>query len=86
MGVATRVTMRVIVITPHKVTPSLASESEPPPLPGTLTGMLLWCGTSVVGLTRLSARLKGSDDSSNEWMILHTCKQRCKLASTQRPA
>jgi hypothetical protein len=33
--------MGVVVITPLKVTPSLASEPEPPPLPGTLTGMLL---------------------------------------------
>jgi hypothetical protein len=56
MGVTTRVTMRVVVITPLKVTPSLASESKPPPLPGTLTGTLLWSGTSVMGLTRLSAR------------------------------
>jgi hypothetical protein len=54
MGVATRVTMRVVVATPLMVTPSLASEPEPPPLPGTLTGMLLWSGTSVMGLTRLS--------------------------------
>jgi hypothetical protein len=35
MGVATRVTMRVLVTTPLTVTPSLASEPEPPPLPGT---------------------------------------------------
>jgi hypothetical protein len=56
MGVATRVTMRVVVITSLKVTPSLASELEPPPLPGTLTGTLLWSGTSVMGLTRLSTR------------------------------
>jgi hypothetical protein len=54
MGVATRVTMRVVVTTPLTVTPSLASETEPPPLPGTLTGILLWSGTSVMGLTRLS--------------------------------
>jgi hypothetical protein len=32
MGVATRVTMRVEVITPLKVTPSLASEPKPLPL------------------------------------------------------
>jgi hypothetical protein len=38
-GVATRVTMRVIT-TPFTVTPSLAFEPEPPPLLGTLTGML----------------------------------------------
>jgi hypothetical protein len=56
MGVATRVTMRVVVITPLKVTLSLASEPELPPLPGTLTGMLLWSSTSLMGLTRLSAR------------------------------
>jgi hypothetical protein len=61
--VPTQVTMRVVVITPLKVTPSLASELEP--LPGTLTGMLLWSGTTVMGLTRLSSQWKGSDDSSN---------------------
>jgi hypothetical protein len=42
MGVATWVTMRVVVTTPLTVSPSLASESEPPPLPVTLTGTLLW--------------------------------------------
>jgi hypothetical protein len=41
MGVATWVTIRVVVITPLKGTLSLASELEPLPLPGTLTGMLL---------------------------------------------
>jgi hypothetical protein len=56
MGVATRVTMRVVIITPLKVTPSLASEPEPLPLPGTMTSTLLWSGTSVMGLTRLSTR------------------------------
>jgi hypothetical protein len=40
-GVATRVTMRVVVTTPIMVTPRLACKPEPPPLPGTLTGMLL---------------------------------------------
>jgi hypothetical protein len=64
MWVATRVTLRVVVTTPLTVTPSLASEPEPPPLPGTLTGTLFWSGTSIMGLTRLSARWKGSDDSS----------------------
>jgi hypothetical protein len=54
-GVATRVTMRVVVTTPLMVTPCLASEPEPPPLPGTLTGVLIWSGTSVMGLTRLSS-------------------------------
>jgi hypothetical protein len=38
MGVATQVTMRVVVTTPLTVTPSLASEPEPPPLSGTLPG------------------------------------------------
>jgi hypothetical protein len=55
MGVATRVTMRVVVTTPLPVTLSLASELEPLPLPGTLTGTPLWSGTSVMRLTRLSA-------------------------------
>jgi hypothetical protein len=85
MGLATRVTMRVVVTIPLTVTPSLASKPEPLPLPGTLTGMVLWNGTSVTGLTRLSARWKGSDDSSDGWMTLHTCKWRCKLPSTHRP-
>jgi hypothetical protein len=55
IGVATRVTMRVVVTTPLTVTLSLASELEPLSLLGTLTGMLLWSGTSVIGLKRLSA-------------------------------
>jgi hypothetical protein len=54
MGVATQVTMRVVVTTPLMVTPSLASEPEPLPLLGTPTGTLLWSGTPVMGLTRLS--------------------------------
>jgi hypothetical protein len=33
MGLATRVTMRVVVTIPLTVTLSLASEPEPPPLP-----------------------------------------------------
>jgi hypothetical protein len=37
MGVATQVTRRVVVTTPLMVTLSLASEPEPPHLPGTLT-------------------------------------------------
>jgi hypothetical protein len=56
MGVATQVTMMVVVITPLMVTLSVASELKPLPLLGTLTGTLLWSGTSVMGLTRLSAR------------------------------
>jgi hypothetical protein len=86
MGVATRVTMRVVVTTPFTVTPSLASEPEPPPLLGTLTNTLLWSGTLVMRLARLSAWWKGSDDSSDGWMTLHTCKWRCKPPSTHRPA
>jgi hypothetical protein len=86
MGLATRVTMRVVVTILLTVTPSLASELEPPPLPGTLTGTLLWSGTSVMGMTRLSTQWKGSNDSSDGWMTLRTCKQRCKLPSTHRPA
>jgi hypothetical protein len=68
MGAATRVTMSVVVTTPITVTLSLASEPEPPPLPGTLTGTLLWSGTSVMEFTRLSAQWKGLDDSSDGWM------------------
>jgi hypothetical protein len=86
MGLAAQVTMTVVVTILLTVTPSLASEPEPPPLPGTPTGMLLWSSTSVVGLTTLSARWKGSYDSSDGWMTLHTCKRRCKLPSTHRPA
>jgi hypothetical protein len=85
MGVATRVIIREVVTTPLMVTPSLASEPEPPPLLGTLTGMLLWSGISVIGLTKLSARWKGSDDSSDGWMTLHTCKRKCKPRLTHRP-
>jgi hypothetical protein len=73
MRVATWVTMRVVT-TPLTVTPSLASELETQPLIGTLTGMLLWSNTSVMGSTRLSVRWKGSDDSSDGWMILYMCK------------
>jgi hypothetical protein len=58
-GVATRVTIRVVVTTPFTVTLSQASEPEPPPLPGSQTGTLLWSGTSVMELTRLSGQWKG---------------------------
>jgi hypothetical protein len=63
MGVATWVTMRVVVITPLKVTLSLAFEPEPPPLLGTLTGTLLWSGTfdqaehMVEGIGQLERRM-----------------------------
>jgi hypothetical protein len=80
-GVATWVTMRVVT-TPLIVTPSLASEPEPPPLPGTQT----WSDTSVMGLTRLSAQLKGSNNLSIGWMTLHMCKWRYKSPSTHRLA
>jgi hypothetical protein len=59
---------------------------KPPPLPGTLTGTLLWICTLVMGLTRLSTRWKGSDDSNDEWMTLHTCKWRYKPPLTHRLA
>jgi hypothetical protein len=84
--VATRVTMRVVVITPLTITPSIASKMEPPPLLRTLTGTLLWSGTSVMGLIRLSVQWKGSDDSSIRWMTLHMCKWRCSPPSIHRPA
>jgi hypothetical protein len=86
MGVATQVTMRVVVTTPLMVTLSLASEPEPPPLLGTLSGMLLWSGTSVMGLIRLSVQWKGSDDLSTRWISLHTCKRRYRPPSTHKPA
>jgi hypothetical protein len=56
MRVAIRVTARVVVNTPLVVTLSQASELEHPPSLGTLTGTLLWKGTSVMGLTKLSTR------------------------------
>jgi hypothetical protein len=65
MWVATRVTMRVVVTTPLMITPSLAFEPEPPPLPRTPTSTLLWNGMPIMGLTRLSAWWKGLDDSSD---------------------
>jgi hypothetical protein len=86
MGVANRVTMMAVVTTPLAVTLSLGSKPEPQHLSGTLTGMPLWSGTSVMGLTRLRARWKGSDDSSIRWMTLHMCKRGCKPPSTHRPA
>jgi hypothetical protein len=86
IGLATRVTMRVVVTIPLIVTLSLASELEPPSLSGTMIGTLLWSGTSVMGLTRLSAWWKRSDDLSDGWMTLHTCKWRCKPPSTHRSA
>jgi hypothetical protein len=86
MGVATRVTMRVVVTTPLTVTLSLASDPEPPPLPGTLTGTPLRSGTSVMGLTRLSARGKGLNDSSIGWVTLHMRKWRSKPPLTHRLA
>jgi hypothetical protein len=86
MWLATRVTMRMVVTIPLIVTLSPASELEPTPLPGTLTSMLPWRGMSVMEMTRLSARWRGSDDSSDGWMTLHTCKRRCKLPLTRRPA
>jgi hypothetical protein len=55
-GVATRVTMRVVVTTPLTIKQSLANEPEPPPLPGSLSGTFLWSSTSVMGLTKLSTR------------------------------
>jgi hypothetical protein len=51
--------------------PEPSPQLKPPPLPGTLTGTLLWSGTSVMGLTRPSTRWKGSDNSSDGWMTLH---------------
>jgi hypothetical protein len=64
MGVATRVTMMLVVTTPITVTLSLAFEPEPPPLSGTLIGTVRWNGTPVMGLTMLCALWKGSEDLS----------------------
>jgi hypothetical protein len=75
-----------MVTTPLMVTLSLDSKPESPPLLGTLIVMLLWSGTSVMGLTSLSVRWKGSDHSSDRWMTLHTCKERCKPLLTHRLA
>jgi hypothetical protein len=86
MELAIQVTMRVIVTIPLTVTPRLAFGSEPLPLSITLTGTLLWSGTLVMGLIMLSEQWKGSDNSSDRWMTLHTCKRRCQLPSTRRPA
>jgi hypothetical protein len=58
MGVATRVTMRVVVSTPLTVTRSLASELEPPPLLGTLTGTPLWNGYGVDQAERMVEGIK----------------------------
>jgi hypothetical protein len=52
--------------------PSLRARTSA--FPGTLTGTILCSGMSVMGLTRLSARWKGSDDLSDGWMTLQTCK------------
>jgi hypothetical protein len=86
MRVATRVTMRVVVITLLIVIRSPASEPKLLPLPGTPVDTLLWSSTLVIGLTRLSAWWKGSDDSSDGWMTLHMYKRRCKPPSTHRSA
>jgi hypothetical protein len=51
MWVATLVTKRVVGTTPLMVTPSLDSVPKPSPLPGTLTGTLVWSGTLVMGFT-----------------------------------
>jgi hypothetical protein len=53
MGVATQVTMRVVVTTPLMVTSSLASKPEPPPLLVTLTAILLWSNTLLTFLMHL---------------------------------
>jgi hypothetical protein len=82
MEVATRVTMKVVT-TPLMVILSLASKPKSLPLLGTPIGTLHWSCMSVMGLTKLSARWKGSDNSSNGWMTLEPCKQKCKHPSTQ---
>jgi hypothetical protein len=86
MRVAIRVTMRAVVNTPLMVTPDQASEPEPPPPLGTLTSTLLLRGTSVMGLTNLSAWQRGSDDSNDGWMTLQPCKWKCKHPSTYKTA
>jgi hypothetical protein len=84
--VAIRVTTRVVVNTPLMVTPGQASKLETLPPLGTQTGTLLWRGTSVMGQTKLSMWQRGSDDSSDRYMILQLCKQKCKHPLTYRPA
>jgi hypothetical protein len=71
MGLATRVTMRVVVTIPLMVTPSLASKLESPPLPGTLTGTLLWSDTSVMGMddfAHVQMEMQASIDSQTSMM------------------
>jgi hypothetical protein len=38
------------------------------------------------GLTKMSAQQRGSDNSSDRWMTLQPCKQKCKHPSTHIPA
>jgi hypothetical protein len=71
MGLATRVTMRVVVTIPLMVTPSLASKLESPPLPSTLTGTLLWSDTSVMGMddfAHVQMEMQASIDSQTSMM------------------
>jgi hypothetical protein len=86
MRVATRVTMKAVVTTPLMVIPGQVSEPKPPRLLRTLTSTLLWRGTSVMGLTKLSAQQRGSDNSSDGWMTLQPCKWKCKHPLTHIPA
>jgi hypothetical protein len=71
MGLATRVTMRVVVTIPLMVTPSLASKLESLPLLGTLTGTLLWSDTSVMGMddfAHVQMEMQASIDSQTSMM------------------
>jgi hypothetical protein len=59
MGVATQVTMRVVVTTTLTVTPRLASEPQPLPLPGTMTGTPLWSGCVSYGVDQAECTVEG---------------------------
>jgi hypothetical protein len=73
MEVATRVIMRVVVTTPLTVTPSLASEPEPLPLPSTLTSErvvegIRWLERQMDDSTHVQMEIQASIDSQTSMM------------------